>query len=477
MAMFSFLDHLNLIEDDSSQYEVAVGDNGFSYLNLMSEKQAKQLTFSEKQQRETSAALDGSTRARGQSNLKQIETIDHDEVCLDTDLATIVRDMEQRRKRFSLFPWAQGGVAGAGLLWMYWLWGFSHPAIPFVVSAFVVVPGAAFVLVNAWHLDRSRKDVRFRYRISGRGETAFAGLNAALEQLNASKQVLLNTGRKHFEDTRYSGGAGDLPELEPVKISRARPPLLDLDFDVWHLRVFNRDLFFMPDHVLVFDGAKMGGVNYANVDVTTDMEVTQARGRARVTPDVKVVGKTYRFVNNDGSADKRFNNNAEIPLIEFGVVKLMGAGLNLPLFVSNQTNAMVVPNGFSQIRNLASLPPVKLAEQRRAEASERRKVRQQELFSIVLDALCCVMFADGTASASERKKVQELMRRIRAPWDEAEVDSRVRQFCERGKSVGFGAMVDEICSRVATIKSPKQKDALITCLKHVTEADGQVTAG
>ncbi len=56
MAFFSFLDHLNLIEDDSSRYEVGISDEGFSYLDLVSEKKAR-LTFEEKQNRETGAGF------------------------------------------------------------------------------------------------------------------------------------------------------------------------------------------------------------------------------------------------------------------------------------------------------------------------------------------------------------------------------------------------------------------------------------
>ena len=55
-AFFSFLDHFNFIEDDSSSYEVGISDEGFSYLDLASEKKMKAISFQEKQKRETGAA-------------------------------------------------------------------------------------------------------------------------------------------------------------------------------------------------------------------------------------------------------------------------------------------------------------------------------------------------------------------------------------------------------------------------------------
>jgi hypothetical protein len=474
--VFSFLDHLNLIEDDSSRYEVGISDNGFSYLDLVSEKQARHLTFAEKQERETSAALDGSTRSRGQSNVKQVEAIDHDEVCFDTDLMAILRDIEHRRQRVSVFPWVLLATFVIVGFWLFFVLNLEHPLLGSCLTAVVLVPGIPFALVNVWFFDRSRKDVHFSYQISGQGVTAFAQLNKALQAISESGQTLLFTGRRHFEDTRYSGGAESLPEFKKVQCSRGKPPLLDLEFDVWQLRAFNKDLYFMPDHVLVYDGAKMGGVNYGNLDVSTDTEVTQAREVAVPTHDAKVVGQTHRFVNNDGRPDQRFNENAEIPLIEYGVLRLAGAGLDISLFLSNQESALAVPSELAEIQELASKPVRKVAEERQAAAAARRKERQEEVFCVVLDALNCIMFADGHSSDVERRKIQQLMQRMRAPWDEREVESRMRSFRNRAATEGLATIVDDVCVRVSAIRNRRQKEVICRCLEFVMAADGETHA-
>jgi hypothetical protein len=131
--------------------------------------------------------------------------------------------------------------------------------------------------------------------------------------------VILYAGRRHFEDTRYSGGANSLPVFEGITLNRGRPPLLETDFDVWHIRAGRRDMYFMPDHILVYEGARVGGVAYSKLALSSGTEVIQAREIAKQTPDCKTVGSTYRFVNNDGSPDQRFNNNTVVPLVEYGI--------------------------------------------------------------------------------------------------------------------------------------------------------------
>ena len=118
-GFFSFLDHFTFVEDDSSSYEIGIGDEGFSYLDMVSDKKARQITLAEKQKRDTSAALDGSTRARGQLNIRKVERIDHDAVSLDTSLDRIIRDIQDRKKRVAFFP--IGVVCVALLLLGWWL--------------------------------------------------------------------------------------------------------------------------------------------------------------------------------------------------------------------------------------------------------------------------------------------------------------------------------------------------------------------
>jgi len=104
-GFFSFLDEMTFVEDDSSSYEINISDSGFCYLDMLSEKKAKRIAFEEKQKRETSAALDGSTRAHGKLNIKKVEEVDHDALCLDTNPEKIISDIQERRQKMPVFPW------------------------------------------------------------------------------------------------------------------------------------------------------------------------------------------------------------------------------------------------------------------------------------------------------------------------------------------------------------------------------------
>ena len=160
-----------------------------------------------------------------------------------------------------------------------------------------------------------------------------------------------------------------LPDFKVVQLGRRAPPLIDLDSPVWHVRADRRDLYFMPDHVMIYDGANIGGVSYSKLELRSALETTQARTVAKQTRDSKVVGTTYRFVNNDGTPDQRFNNNVPIPLLEYGVFCLSGSGLDMRLFASNQNAGVAASRGFEAMQRLAAKPVVTAAETRRREAT------------------------------------------------------------------------------------------------------------
>jgi len=465
-GFFSFLDHFTFVDNDSSRYEIGITENGFSYLDMVSEKKAKAITFEERQKRQTSAALDGSTRARGRANISKVETVDHEALCLDTDLGRIIRDVQERKKKTPIFPIALGTV----LLFLLSLFFLGRVWRCF--GGILFFPASFLLLWNTWKLDVSRRHVRFDYIFSGKGTAAFGALNRALGTLASSEQTLLLQGRKYFQDTRYTGGAKSLPIFARARIDKRRPPLLDMDIEVWHVRIPHKDLYFMPDHLLVFDGSNIGGVSYSSLTVVSSFDTCQAREVARVTQDSKVVGSTWRFVNNDGTPDKRFNNNTQISLVEYGILSLSAQGSEFQLYATFQKAATDAPEGFATIQELSSRPNVVASEARRRKAQERARRAIANIRSVLMDALCCVMVADGKVKAVERKRAHDLMKSVKADWPKEKIDAHINAFIQRVRQDGIRAILQGTCAKLVAFKELGKEDVLLHCISEMSNADG-----
>ncbi|MFC1758596.1 TerB family tellurite resistance protein [Planctomycetota bacterium] len=472
-GFFSFLDHLNFVEDDSSSYEIGIGDNGFSYLDRVSEKKAKEVTFAEKQNRSTSAALDGSTGARGKHNIRKVEKIDHDAICLDTNLDDIIRDIQARKKRIAFFP-----IGVAAFIILFVIWCMLPDWMARTLSGLLLFPLGLVGLLNLWKLDVSRRHATLTYRFTGGGLAAYQTINSRLEQLSRSQQVLLLTGFKHFDDTRYSGGADRAPDFDLTKIDQRRPPLIEMETPVWHIRANRRDLYFMPDHLMVYDGSQIGGINYSQLDLASRADRAQAREKAIRTHDCTVVGTTYRFVNNDGSPDKRFNNNIEIPILDYGVLCLSGAGLDMRLYASHKNAGTAAASGFDAIRKLAAQPVVQVAASRHNSPSTELPVaapeRKPDVFGILLNAMCCVMAADGKVTSVEKQHAARIMKKVKSPLSEADVAERIGEFIRSTKRNGFNGIVQSTREDVRVFQKTGKSRLVISCLESMAKADGDV---
>ena len=71
-----------------------------------------------------------------------------------------------------------------------------------------------------------------------------------------------------------------------------------------------------------------------------------------VIRDGTVVDRTWRYVNKNGGPDRRFNNNAQLPVMQYGVLVLTSSrGLNIHLNTSNPQLANVFANSWRRTRS------------------------------------------------------------------------------------------------------------------------------
>ncbi len=71
-----------------------------------------------------------------------------------------------------------------------------------------------------------------------------------------------------------------------------------------------------------------------------------------------MVDRTWRYVNKNGGPDRRFNNNAQLPVVKYGVLYLSSAtGLNIHLNTSNVGASLAFANCWRELQNRSSGSP------------------------------------------------------------------------------------------------------------------------
>lgn len=86
--------------------------------------------------------------------------------------------------------------------------------------------------------------------------------------------------------------------------------------------------------LLVFEDGRYGAVDYQTLRI--EIGATNFIESEAVPRDAQVVGSTWQYVNKDGSPDRRFNYNRQIPICSYQVVHLTShTGLNVVLQASS----------------------------------------------------------------------------------------------------------------------------------------------
>lgn len=102
------------------------------------------------------------------------------------------------------------------------------------------------------------------------------------------------------------------------------------------LNLKSEKLLILPDKMIVIKGKKFGAVDY--MDITLSTRKGQFIESGAVPRDAQVVGHTWQYVNKNGSPDKRYSNNRQLPVCLYGYVTIRGgAGLEIQLCCSNNS--------------------------------------------------------------------------------------------------------------------------------------------
>jgi hypothetical protein len=158
----------------------------------------------------------------------------------------------------------------------------------------------------------------------------------AFAAMTQSKRIWDTLSRKTTNRVAERTAASESITREPVTFRRGQSDILSCEWAVPCLE--NRsggDMYLYPAFVLY----RVTKDTFAVIDVqdvTVEYVPSQFIEREAIPTDSPIVGHTWLKVNKDGSPDKRFNGNIQIPIVKYGTLKLRsGTGLNEEYMLSN----------------------------------------------------------------------------------------------------------------------------------------------
>ena len=168
----------------------------------------------------------------------------------------------------------------------------------------------------------------------------------AWQLLAEGKKEWQITSEQFNSNTKLHAGAGRSLNRIPCQIEKGRPFYINTNIDTVQIKLKKEMLIILPDKVFIVRGSKVGMIDYSDFRVqTSEVRFVESEG---VPKDAQVVGHTWQFVNKNGTPDRRYSNNSQLPICLYGQVFLRSSGgLNVEIQVSNVQNC----RDFSELIN------------------------------------------------------------------------------------------------------------------------------
>jgi len=237
-----------------------------------------------------------------------------------------------KARRTSLIP----DAVTAGLLLLWTVWVVANFSLTGTALKALAITGIR--LVYQWW-DVRRTKVLVGYDMDAATRARLAAVRNAFKTLETSSGVWLCRLERHrtAHERKLAAGMDARVSRMPAAVFSRAIPNVETNVRVMGLTFHDKAIYFLPENILVVEGATPRYVEYADFCIDPDIFDMHDKER-RAYRDAECVGYVYRYPKPDGSPDTRFKDNyQDVPVYRFGrLILRLGAASEVDLLLSNR---------------------------------------------------------------------------------------------------------------------------------------------
>lgn len=167
-----------------------------------------------------------------------------------------------------------------------------------------------------------------------------------------TSQVIWDITSSHQQDMKLTrSAASSVITRQPVNFKFNNIDIIKSTYEAFHFENKNGgDLYIYPAFVIILNNRK----EFALIDIKefeTVFSQQQFIEQEKIPSDTKIIDKTWLKVNKNGTPDKRFTGNYEIPIVSYGEINVSSkSGLNETYAFSNYEKSEEFVRIFNEYR-------------------------------------------------------------------------------------------------------------------------------
>lgn len=202
--------------------------------------------------------------------------------------------------------------------------GIGFPA--FAITSWI----AAFVCKL---LARKRYSVYLEYKFEDGMDDSYQRRMQSWEDIFSSEKVWQLTQRGSA-NARRNAGATTVVHRNLLRKPTNKAFWLNTNITPFVVKLQKETLVILPDKLLLISNCKVAALSLD--DIHMDIDQRRFVEDTKVPSDAQIVGQTWKYVNQNGTPDRRFKNNRQLPICLYGeIVMTSDSGLNIQLQCSS----------------------------------------------------------------------------------------------------------------------------------------------
>lgn len=232
---------------------------------------------------------------------------------------------------------------------VFWLWLLASIALIYFLKEW----GLLLMIVTVAFLGRFFS-ARLSFELDSEAELEWKKLTEIIYGMRDSKKLWLVETASYNANTKVHAGAyrnisrGDAT-VRLIKAKRGTGLRVKADVATALIKSKKCKILFIPSGILVKKGSKYVAYSYEQINLYAS--TTNFIEHGSIARDAEVVRRTWQYVNKNGTADKRYNNNKQLPVCLYGTLDIRGNNLDVELQTSNKTVTKNVGSAYQHYKN------------------------------------------------------------------------------------------------------------------------------
>ena len=237
---------------------------------------------------------------------------------------------------------ATGGSFGVLGLICIWIFAMVPIAIfCWIISGIAWAIGGIAAVVTPPE-DPEKNIFHLLYDMDSSAVSHWKATNESLSGLAGAEKLWHVTSQTSTNDWRRNGGSSELDNRVAATLALQAPLFVQANVTPFCLQLQAKHLAFLPDGIWVFSETDTNDKStgsyrvYMYSDVSLEYETLSFHESGNVPSDTQVTGHIWQYVNKDGSPDRRFRDNYQLSICEYGGITLhLGSDLSLLIQASS----------------------------------------------------------------------------------------------------------------------------------------------